>query len=126
MKENIYLSSVIIASSFNVQSQSTENANYQQTTSSVCSSGNAILNDSYGNISFVNYDLLNTNMLEPTVQFYYSMNVNYRIVIEELAKRKKEDRDLDCLLCTTQIQQQRKNVGGNPAIVNTTVNVRTK
>jgi hypothetical protein len=54
------------------------------------------------------------------------MNVNYRIVIEEVAKREKEDRDLDLLLRRTQIQQQIKNAGGNPAIVNTTVNVRTK
>jgi uncharacterized protein YggE len=81
----------------------------------------------YERVPYGQFDVvLNADMVEPTVQFYYSMNVNYRIVIEEVAKREKEDRDLDLLLRKTQIQQQIKNAGGNPAIVNTTVNVRTK
>jgi uncharacterized protein YggE len=81
----------------------------------------------YERVPYGQFDVvLNADMVEPTVQFYYSMNVNYRIVIEEVAKREKEDRELDLLLRRTQIQQQIKNAGGNPAIVNTTVNVRTK
>jgi uncharacterized protein YggE len=81
----------------------------------------------YERVPYGQFDaVLNADMVEPTVQFYYSMNVNYKIVIEEVAKREKEDRDLDLLLRRTQIQNQIKAAGGNPNSVNTTVTVRTK
>jgi uncharacterized protein YggE len=81
----------------------------------------------YERIPYGQFDVvINADMVEPTVQFYYSMNMNYKIVIEEIAKREKEDRDLDLLLRRTQIQNQIKAAGGNPNMVNTTVTVRTK
>ncbi len=82
----------------------------------------------YERVPYGQFDVvLNADMVEPSVQFYYSMNLNYKIVIEEVAKREKEDRDLDLLLRRTQIQNQIKAAGGNPSTVsNTTVTVRTK
>jgi uncharacterized protein YggE len=73
--------------------------------------------------------VLNADMVEPTVQFYYSMNVNYKIVIEEIAKREREDRDLELLLKRSQIQQQIKAAGGHipvPASGNVTTHVTVK
>lgn len=75
--------------------------------------------------------VLNANMVEPTVQFYYSMNVNYRIILEEVAKREREDRELDLQLRRAQIQQQIKAAGGHvtnqsPSNVTTHVTVKTK
>jgi len=68
-------------------------------------------------------------MVEPTVQFYYSLNINYHIVLEDVAKREKEDRDLDLQLRRAQIQQQIKAAGGQispNSTVTTHVTVKTK
>jgi len=76
------------------------------------------------------FDLvINADMVEPTVQFYYSLNINYRIVLEDVAKREKEDRDLDLQLRRAQIQQQIKAAGGqisSNSAVTTHVTVKTK
>ncbi len=83
----------------------------------------------YEKVPYGQFDLvLNADMVEPTVQFYLSLNINYKIVLEEVAKREKEDRELDVQLRRAQIQAQIKaiegNKGGNTSTTNVTV--RTK
>lgn len=80
----------------------------------------------YEKVPYNQFDVvLNPDMVEPTVQFYFNMTVNYKIVLAEVAKREKEDRDLDLQLRRAEIQQKIKNAGGS-VNNNTTVTVRTK
>jgi transcription elongation GreA/GreB family factor len=64
-------------------------------------------------------------MVEPTVQFYFNLTVNYKIVLADVAKREREDRELDLQLRRAEIHQKIKNAGGT-VNNNTTVTVRTK
>lgn len=83
----------------------------------------------YEKVPYGQFDLvLNADMVEPCVQFYYSLNVQYKIVIEEVAKREREDRELELQLRKATINQQIKAAGGTPISpqVTTNVTVRTK
>lgn len=83
----------------------------------------------YEKVPYGQFDVvLNADMVEPSVQFYLSLNINYKIVLEEVAKREKEDRELDIQLRRAQIQAQIKAIE-NPKGSNnstTSVTVRTK
>ncbi len=80
----------------------------------------------YEKVPYNQFDVvLNPDMVEPTVQFYFNITVNYKIVLAEVAKREKEDRELDLQLRRAEIQQKIKNAGGS-VNNNTTVTVRTK
>ncbi len=80
----------------------------------------------YEKVPYGQFDVvLNSDMVEPTVQFYLNLTVNYKIVLAEVAKREKEDRELDLQLRRAEIQQKIKNAGGS-VNNNTTVMVRTK
>jgi uncharacterized protein YggE len=80
----------------------------------------------YEKVPYSQFDVvLNPDIAEPGVQFYLNLTVNYKIVLEEVAKREKEDRDLDLQLRRAEIQQKIKNAGGS-VNNNTTVTVRTR
>ncbi len=80
----------------------------------------------YEKVPYNQFDVvLNSDMAEPGVQFYLNLTVNYKIVLEEVAKREKEDRELDMQLRRAEIQQKIKNAGGS-VNNNTTVTVRTR
>lgn len=80
----------------------------------------------YEKVPYNQFDVvLNPDMVEPTVQFYFNLTVNYKIVLAEVAKREREDRELDLQLRRAEINQKIKNAGGT-VNNNTTVTVRTK
>lgn len=88
----------------------------------------------YEKVPYNQFDLvLNADLAEPTVQFYFNMTVNYKIVIAEqakkeaeLAKRDAEDRELELLLKRAEINQRIKAAGGNPATVHNNIVVKGK
>lgn len=76
---------------------------------------------------------MNADLAEPTVQFYFNMTVNYKIVIAEQArkeaeqaKRDAEDRELELMLKRAEINQRIKAAGGNPATVHNNIVVKGK
>ncbi|MFN5372155.1 MAG: SIMPL domain-containing protein [Bacteroidia bacterium] len=80
----------------------------------------------YEKVPYGQFDVvLNPDLAEPAVQFYLNLTVNYKIVLAEVAKREKEDRELDLQLRRAEIQQKIKNAGGS-VNNNTTVTVRTR
>lgn len=80
----------------------------------------------YEKVPYNQFDVvLNADMTEPTVQFYMNLTVNYKIVLAEVAKREREDRDLDLQLRRAEIQQKIRNVSGGNSSNNTSVTVRT-
>lgn len=81
----------------------------------------------YEKVPYGQFDIvLNADMVEPAVQFYLSLNINYKIVLEEVAKREKEDRDLDIQLRRAQIQAQIQAIQGVKGSNNSTTHVTVK
>jgi len=68
----------------------------------------------YERIPYHQFDLvLHEDMLEPCVQFYYALQVNYKIVLKDVDQREKEDRALDLALRRAEIKHKINRVGGN-------------
>jgi uncharacterized protein YggE len=83
----------------------------------------------YEKLPYSRFDVvLNADALEPTVQFYFSATVQYKLQTAEQAKKEAEDRELDLELRRAQIRAQIKAVNGNgsSATVNNHVTVKTK
>jgi len=88
----------------------------------------------YEKVPYNQFDLvLNADLAEPTVQFYFNMTVNYKIVIAEQAKkeaeqakREAEDRELELMLRRAEINQKIKAAGGNPSLVQNNIVVKGK
>jgi len=72
------------------------------------------------------FDLvIHEDMLAPCVQFYYSLQVNYKVILKDLALKEQEDRELDLALRRAEIKQKIKHAGGNVNIeINTPVSTR--
>lgn len=83
----------------------------------------------YEKLPYSRFDVvLNADAVEPTVQFFYSISIQYKLQSAEQAKREAEDRELDLELRRAQIQAQIKAVKGTgtTATVNNHVVVKSK
>ena len=79
----------------------------------------------YEKVPYNQFDLvLNEEMVEPSVQFYYNLTVNYKIVLEDVALREKEDRQLDLELRRAQIQAQIKAINAPATTVKNQIVVK--